>query len=334
MAGVIGEHIMPAWDYDLVAAYPNELIKLQDTRNMDIIESEDYQENAIYGYALCNFWIRPDVVVHPILHADEYGFLSTPNGDRQEILTKGQIDFLSRWHLCDDKHGAPQIDILSGHWMMPKIPYRASYPLAASVERLLKYKENGNELVHNLAKAMAVGIGGKLGEEFKHTVGKFFNPMWRAEMVTRCAMKVCEFVYKKRAWNDLIQVRIDGCLLTKPVEGELPQGWKLKGHSEALAITSGQTFFGSQHPDGFTLSDTLTMLREHPGIGYYESKHQEIITLNSAWGLKKPELCGKTQTVVDTIDLYRLNPERHFKELPQTGGELMSKIYTSEPKII
>ena len=104
---------MPAYDYDLVSSFPLVARDLIDIRQLDWVQSGEYQPNAVYGYCKCAVTIYDWVMVHPILTRDEQGTLIAPTGTFVEFLTKGELDFIDKWKIGEYK-------ILEGWWAMPK----------------------------------------------------------------------------------------------------------------------------------------------------------------------------------------------------------------------
>jgi len=104
---------MPAYDYDIVSAFPSVARDLIDIRQLKWVESSEYQPDAIYGYAKCEVTIYDWVMVSPILTHDEQGNLIAPTGHFMEFLTKGELDFVDKWKIGEYK-------ILEGWWAIAR----------------------------------------------------------------------------------------------------------------------------------------------------------------------------------------------------------------------
>lgn len=199
--------IMPAYDYDIVASFPSIARNLIDLRHCEWVKSREYQPKAYYGYCRCMVTIYPETTVSPIIHIDGQGNSTTPTGDWDTYLTKGELDFIDKWKIGEYM-------ILDGWWAIPE---RIVQPLAIVMDRLLAYKEKKG-LIGELAKRMSVGIYGKLGEMHKNELGKHFCPVWFTEISTQVRLQVAEFIYKHKLQEHLIHVSVDGVLVDKEIE--------------------------------------------------------------------------------------------------------------------
>ena len=104
---------MPTYDYDIVSAFPSVARDLIDIRQLEWIESNEYQPEAVYGYTKCEVTIYDWVMVSPIIKEDEDGRLISPTGTWETYLTKGELDFIDKWKIGGYK-------ILEGYWGIRK----------------------------------------------------------------------------------------------------------------------------------------------------------------------------------------------------------------------
>lgn len=131
-------------DYDLSSAFPSVAKELIDFRECKWVESSEYHPEAIYGYVRCEVTIYDWVMVSPILRETEDGLIS-PVGTWEEYLTKGELDFITKWKIGEVK-------ILEGWWAITSRK-ALKKPLKIPMEKLLLYKQ-GSELQKLLAKRM------------------------------------------------------------------------------------------------------------------------------------------------------------------------------------
>ena len=317
-----------AYDYDLTSAFPSVARDLVDLRQLEWSKSKKYQPEAVYGYVKCEVTIFDWVMVSPILREDENGGLSSPTGTWETYLTKADLDFIDKWKIGTWK-------IIEGWWAIPASS-PLSKPLAVALDRLLAYKQ-GTGLQSALAKRMSVGIYGKFGEERKDEFGPYFNPVYFAEISTQVRLQVAEWLYQHdigpRESKELLHVSIDGCLLNGEVKK--PQNgngkWRLSYVGEALVVSSGLVFYANKKPKGMKLQDVVEMVKEHPRESYYEKKIKRRVTLGDALNLDKFQDLGKEVEMVSSIDLLRIEHDRKFAKLPQTGQQLLSKKHGSKP---
>jgi len=108
-------------------------------------------------------------------------------------------------------------------------------------------------------------------------------------------------------------------------------GWRLSYIGSALIVSSGLLFTRQTKPKGLTLSDILSMIKEHPRAGYYEKRLRRRVTLGDALSQDKFSELGKEVDMISSIDLIRLEHDRVFSKTPQTGQQLLSKRYNSKP---
>jgi len=108
-------------------------------------------------------------------------------------------------------------------------------------------------------------------------------------------------------------------------------GWRLSYIGSALVVSSGLLYTKQTKPKGLTLDNILEMIKEHPRAGYYEKRLRRRVTLGDALSQDKFNELGKEVDMVSSIDLLRLEHDRVFSKIPQTGQQLLSKRYSSKP---
>ena len=206
----------PVYSYDMQSCFPSIAKDLADFRDFEWVQSDQYQKKAVYGYVRATVEIYPWVMVSPIIQDTEDALIS-PVGTWETYLTKGELDFITKWKIG-------QFKILDGWWAVTSRQI-FKRPLKIEMERLLEYKQ-GSELQRLLAKRMSTGIYGKLGEERAEEFGPFFCPCWFSEISTRARLEVANFLYShgigpedNEGYGHLISVTVDGVMLDRPIEG-------------------------------------------------------------------------------------------------------------------
>lgn len=310
-----------AYDYDIQSSFPSELIKLIDFRKAKWIQSKEYMPEAIYGYTDTVTTIYDNVKISPILHVDKDGSLTSRTGTRPEQLTKRELDFIYKWNIG-------KVDINDGWWCVHPNPDKLARPLEHLVERLLEYKARGG-LKKELAKRMSVGIYGKLGEDRGEKLGQHFNPCWFAETSTNQRLEVAKFIYSNNLQDSTIHISVDGILSEIEVK-KLPSNWKLAYEGETLVFSSGNLFIANKRPKGISLDKAVEMLTEHPRQGYYETKISRRVTLGDAVSRNFDDL-GEYKEMTSYLDFFRVEHDRDFRQLPKNGGQLLGKVFESEP---
>lgn len=313
-------HFDKIFEYDLSSAYASVAKNLLDYRDMDILQSSDYQPESVYGYCKCELDIDKRVKVSPIIYVAPDGTHSTATGLRKDYLSKAEIDFITKYRIG-------QVDIIDGWWLKPR---KEVMPLEHVFDRQLEYKKSNVPLVATLAKEMVNGVIGKFGAEYWDSVGEFYNPFWFGEPTTQTRLEVGKFIYRNKCWDNLIQVRKDSVMVDRPLD-DIPDRWRLAYEGEAIVISNDLTFLENRHPKHWTLAEVKEMFTEHPNTSYYEKKLDTLVTLEDAHKRKAWKELGLGKQAISSIDFYRLKTDRRFDDLPQTGGDIMNHVYKSEP---
>jgi hypothetical protein len=310
------------FDYDLRSAYANQMKNLLDLRRGTWKRSDEYQAEATYGYCRCLVEIEERVKLHPVIFADVDGSKSTPTGQFMAFLNKAEIDFIREKEIGD-------VIIQDGYWWKCDKVYT---PLKVVVERILQYKEHEVPMVRQLAKQMLNGMWGKMlakatdGKGF----GEFFNPFWAMEVSAAVRLKVADFIYRNKAWNNVIAVQVDGVLLDREIEN-IPACWKLSHAEEALVISASEIYIADKHPRSLTLDMIKEKVKTNPNKGYYDWTIKRPATLVQAHKMHDYSVLGGEYDSVTAIDLLSTTQTRKFAVYPRSGKELFERVYKSEP---
>jgi hypothetical protein len=314
-------------DYDLSSAFPNVAKDLIDIRDCKWIQDKAYIMGAVYGFVKCEVTIYDWVKVSPIIKDTDEALIS-PTGTWETCLTKDELDFIMKW-------GIGEFKILDGWWA---VTTRKAFrkPLLAPMEKLLKYKQ-GTELQRLLAKRMSTGIYGKMGEERAEEFGPYFNSVWFSVISTRTRLEVADFLYShdigpgdNEGYRTLLAIGVDGFMVSEPLVATTGQ-WKLAYEGPVLIVSSGLVYTNLTKPKGLKLPEVLAMIKEHPHRNYYERTLRRRLTLGDALAQDRLEDIGKEMDFSVSLSLLGANHDRHFSKLPQTGQQLLSKKYRSEP---
>jgi len=309
-------------DYDIVSAFPTAASRLYDTRGCKWVKDSEFHDDAVYGYCRCIVTINDNVAVSPIIYTNKAGKSSSPVGTWETYLTKSEIGFIRKMQIGEVK-------IINGWWAIPE--RKLARPLEVVIARLLAMRQDGG-LKAELAKRMAVGLYGKLGEEHSEEFGKHFNPCWFAEISSLVRLRVAAFIYKYKLADKVIHVSVDGVLSEEPVPIESSSGngnWKLAGETSALVLSSGLIWQGGKKPLGLKLGQVKELIEAKPRDSYWETKLSRRVTLGQALEGNFEDL-GKEREMFTSIDL-NMERDRYFAKLPKTGHQLLNKQYSSEP---
>lgn len=316
---------MSVFDYDLSSAFPSVAKELIDFRDCKWVESPEYHPEAIYGYCKVEVTIYDWVMVSPILRETEEGLIS-PIGTWEEYLTKGELDFITKWKIGEYK-------IIEGWWAMTNRKALRK-PLKTAMEKLLTYKARGG-LQALIAKRCSTGVYGKMGEEWQDEFGNYFCPVYFAEISSQTRLQVGDFLYSHgigpRNNDGLIHIGVDGVMMDKELDISKDTQWRLAYEGEALIISSGLVYTALTKPKGLHLADVLQMIREHPRQPYYEKKIKRRLTLGDSLAQHRLGDIGKEFEFSVSINLLNAEHDRIFEKLPRTGQQLLNRKYTSKP---
>lgn len=85
-------------------------------------------------------------------------------------------------------------------------------------------------------------------------------------------------------------------------------------------------------PQGLTLQEILDMIKEHPKSGYYRKALTRRLTLGDALAQSRLSDIGKVMDFNIGLNLITQDHDRTFRKMPQTGSQLLSKRFKSEPR--
>jgi len=115
------------------------------------------------------------------------------------------------------------------------------------------------------------------------------------------------------------------------MEKEFSQ-WRLSYQGPALIISSGLVYTATTRPKGLHLADVLKMIKAHPRLQYYETTVKRRLTLGDALAQHRMQDLGKEMEFSVSINLIDVQHDRNFPKTPRTGGQLLSKHFTSKPR--
>lgn len=280
--------------YDIAGAYPSFIRDLPDT-GMAVMEHTDTPPNR-YDYAILEGNIEITAPISPLVHPSGIN----PRGKWDDAFTSEEIDFITRW-------GVGTFRIKDGYFFtftgLTK-PYRGI------VDELWKHRQSVSKTVQSIARRASQGLSGLLDEQYPERRGDFFNPLLAAMVRSRCRLQVAEFIYQNNLADDAISVVVDSVLSSKQANiGETGEmgNWRLKESGPALVLGQGRIWRQSSKPSGITLDGIIKAFRTKPRAARYSVNGHPI------------DLATPT------------SPDRKFKEYPKNGGQVLNRIYKSEP---
>ena len=273
-------------DMDISSAYPSFIAKLPDLTNAKFYESDVLPERYTWGLLKGTLNITAD-----------YTYLDV--GTYEKKITTGQLKQIYKygWGTFDMEHG----------WFID-IPKGYRKPFDTLMRLLYQTKQNENELVKKIAKAISVGIGGKFNSIYGDKPSKSYNPIYAKMITSGCQMAIAEFIWDNSLQDRLISVLVDGTLFEGDIDIQMEEGmgnWRKEPKSPFLVLSLLYQWGNSKHPDGNYYEDAVRMFQENPD-----------------------------ECVYGDIDINLLEYDRKFDELPKCGGDILNRRYTSRPEEI
>lgn len=318
------------WDYDLNNAYPSQIQYLPDTRLGTWEKTKEF--NPILGYWKCEVniksWFSPIIFIAK--QNGNNGNSYTPTGVFETYLTSAEVEFINKYKIGS-------VDIINGWIWKPK---RIVYPLNQQIKWLFNQKENtDNPIKIDCIKRIGSGIYGKFLEQHpeKNEFGPRFNPVWAAEVETNTRLKVAEFVINNVGIDNLIHIAVDGLVCSKPAMGIVNSKrlgeWRLNNIAPCIGIGSGtMAIVGDKDNGDFTLeySWLKEQMENNKDAGSYQLEKKSPVTLAVAVNEKKWGKIGELKDTTKTVSVG-IESKRMYRDRPRNGGELLGKVYDSEP---
>lgn len=314
----------PAYDYDVVSAYPYWASQLLDVRYGEWHNFPLFMPSAVYGF--CRGTVTINKPFSPIIYGDESNY--TPVGTWECSLTKREIEFINRYELGE-------FQIKNGWWWVPRKEVR---PLKSAMERLFAYKESFSGFERDVAKRVMSGIYGKFLELRHSEFGPLFNSVWGAEIEANTRLQVGEFCMKAMEQGiDVIHIAVDGVTLSAPIQGvELGDkmgDWKLSSECPCLCISSGVLALREKYGGlDFSLDYDYLMraIEKSPKGKSIAMKKQSFVSIVKAVQTNQWDKLGELETLTRTIDLgYEM--KRVYRDNPKCGADLLANKYVGEP---
>lgn len=318
-----------ACDYDIKSAYPFQLSRLPDTRRGSWMQSGTVIPAATIGFLDGEITIDTDF--SPIMYEAGTDRKYTPRGTWETVITLGEYNFINR-------HGLGNFVLRDG-WFWQAESF--SRPLYHPIRKLYGDKERSTGLQREVAKRIANGIYGKMLESRRdHTeFGEHFNPVWGALTESRTRLAVAEFCLQAmKAGINVLHVAVDGVITDRPAPeswlGSSMGSWYLNASGRCIIISSGVV--GIEGKGKVAQDFSLSYNKLHDAIlgdlqgSWYQMSKEGFITLGRACNEDKWEDLGLHRQVTRSVELNSEH-KRYYPEEPACWGDLLAKVYKSEP---
>ena len=323
-----------AYDLDVNSAYSYSTAQLMDTRKGAWIEGTTKPQGAIYGFIAGEVTI--DSPFSPIVmstESEEGERMFTPMGTWDTVITLAELDFINICELGEFKAER-------GWWWIPNGGDRVVKPLRKAMVELHIEKDKAEGLQREVIKRVMTGTYGKFRELRRGRMGPLYNPVWAAMVETPNRLEVAAFGLKAMEGGaEVLHVVVDGVVLDKipstikPMIGSRMGQWRLSSQGPAIIVSSGIAgMSGREDKDDFSLNyeKLKALLESDPEESVYVMRKRGFLSVGRAVGTGRWEELGVVEDMERTIDVtYEV--KRGYEEGPETGGELLSGKYESEP---
>jgi hypothetical protein len=249
------------FDYDISSAYPSLIANLPDIRIANYFSSRTLPDK--YSWGLLKGKLNITAKVSPF-----------PKDDLPDLITTEQLWLLKRWKLGTFE--------MEQGWFFEAFG-KYSYPLRETMISLYNAKQSEDKLVALIAKGISVGVYGRLAQRYDEgRLGDDFNSVYALLTTSRCAIKVCDFIYRHGMENDVISVTVDGTLTTKRVnvEGNGMGSWRLNEPTPALVLSILYQWLGDKKPADMKYEDIIKLIKERPDSSVYGDIDLNLIEHN------------------------------------------------------
>lgn len=316
-----------AFEYDLKAAHPFVASQLYNLQYAKYAKSKTIDPDAHWGFMRGIVTIENGVPISPIFYDAETDLIQ-PTGTFPASITLSDYKCIKRWKLGDFKMD-------SGYFIKFTAPVK---PMEITMRRLFKQRGMGG-LVNDIAKRVSTGIAGKFYEKREDgTVGKFYNPPYKAmiESITNCM--VTDFIYKRKLYDNVIHIGVDSVISDRyvdlPRQYNLPMGsWRFTGIDPVLILSSGRVYHGSKKPQGLNYDQIVELIEKNPKESYYTAGLKRRQTLEESIQLNDLNGLGKMKDTTSSFDLNLLQASqgREYPKFPKMGKELLEGQFKSKP---
>jgi len=160
------------------------------------------------------------------------------------------------------------------------------------------------------------------------------------QVKTGATLQVADFIYDNSLQDSVIHIATDGVRSEKKVSGipdNAPMGsWRFTGDDACVITTPGGIMTPTKKPTGLYYQDIIDVISQCPDETYYTDKIMRRITLGEALLNNALDKVGEFTEFTTSIDLNsnRAKQDYEFDDMPQTGGDLLTKKYYGQPNKI
>lgn len=328
--------VFNGYEYDIVSAYPYEIMNLIDITVSNVLFSSTYQPDAVYGF----------LRVHIINNGENHipcGLMIKntriyPAGDFYLTITKNEYEYMITL-------SGVSIEILSAFWLFVKTK---KYPYKKTTEKLFEMKDYykntlPDRLLLNVSKYMLNSFYGKTCQAIEDYTGKIncgigFNPVYASVITANCRIKVCKIQNELK--NSCLAVHTDSVITTKSIDEKYLSSsignFKLESQGKGLLLACGQYEHAEKNAfKGFSplQDDTWTKILKRNGNN--STIDYPILHVESWIEAVAKGHYDKINLFTNEIKKINLNADIKRVWLEKTNClKLISTLQTSQPRII
>lgn len=197
------------YEYDIVSAYPSSIANLVSLRNIVIVWTNRYRDDAVYGFLEVDAKIPielPSPVAVKIKYRNVY-----PSGIVHRVITKQEYDYLVA-------HGA-DVTIRNAVWIMTR---KLEYPYRDEINRLVALKQEykgGDKLAYHTIKIILNSLYGKFVQLVQMQNGRWragssWNPIYGSVITAETRVRITDL---QRQYPSIWAVHTDSVISDAPL---------------------------------------------------------------------------------------------------------------------
>lgn len=315
-----------AYDWDINAAYGEQLSKLLDVRRGSWVRSQETPDGAVYGFARGR--ITTWAEFHPFLVPHEEGVTITPVGSWETSLTLDEINFLRQY-------GLGEFEIDEGWWWLPR---GQQYELLKGlVQWLWQRRQEAQGVDREIVKRILAGVWGKFSEirgtEGEPEFGERFNPVFASVVENRTRLRVAATCLDCGVRP--LQVAVDGIITDRPLPIETGDGlgqWRLSYEGRCIILGAGQVAFEDKEAHGefgLRFSWLHDEMRQRPRVKEYTMTKLSPCSVARALATDFSKL-GEVEEITRSVTVGP-DDKRMWRSYPRCGGDVLKRTYQSAP---
>lgn len=334
--------------YDIVSAYPWEIMNLIDVTVGQWKFVKDYNPEAYYGFYICRVYV-PEQTLAPCAYVLKQGGIIYPFGSFSTYLTKQEIEAYK-----DYAH----IEVITG-WEY--YPDRIIKPFEEHILKLFGLKKSlpKSDYAYDLAKKMMNSIYGSFYEKIlrdgRLKAGVLFNTVYASVITANCRIKLYQMA--KRYEDDVISLATDSVLFEGRHKIETSKNlgeWDFEKRGRSVVLMNGVYEIGEKLASRGIMARTESggsrglntpygafdnifhYLRSRPERQEYEFFTDRPLQMGEAAKSVSKWHLDDVNTWQTFHKTFNINAEykRLFEDTFKNGGELMTRSINSRPLLV